>query len=950
MSADVPNALLEKIKVREEELRKKEKEMKLREAQVKERGDELESAKQQVDTMLEDLERREADLSATEKKHGALSRREDAAHQRDMQLSDREVQLQDKLAEISRKEKENAAIFRQRAKEYDSRMFALQQQEADIKMREEALREAESEMAQRQQAARERNLEMEAHQTEREKEIKTVSIQQREEWKLIERRQLELEQNFSDLQDRLKFQRAEQMELETRDRDVKWKEDQLREGHAEVTAQKQKLLKWDADLIERQVVVENLEADLQHRKDSLDEDEIKFKVKLQHMIQSEQEIREREKNLDKFESELDDREAVLTQREAIVNEQVRHANEQVRKAEQATEDAQNLKKEMAKKQQLLRDQLHLMKEKERSLKDWMVELEFRSATLRQKEEHPAPYLQQLKAEEDEDAHVSRQFNEAIVSMSLQRLQGTYLGATMKSRTRKTLLQDTKRRTTALKDVKDSTAEVVDQETAAHDVEKELRVVEAHFKDLITGYIALSADERQQLFTQSEEVDLIEAIEFDVELHDESVFLQQLTDSPLPAIDLNLSAGDSKLLGLVTRWINDRKAMITERWRRLCRRKLKRLSAANEIMEGRIRPMAQRRKALEEKFSDGTYGLSSEFKERARTRLPSVVHDDGALLDKIEPEQRDGLYSLRSPGSFGRARGTPPRINTDVEASPGSNLITPSMISFHDGRTPLQGRSGQRLIGTPIGSNSLSRASTPAMGSSRSRQPLSRASTPSMSQRRESQDAFASSLRPLTAEERLVDALPPYLRPHYGVEEDQHHASSPLNRLASRRTLPSLGVRSGMSPTANSQRKESQSSGDSVVAGSTSADPAKLRKILRVVATVVLASMRMRRRHITEKYRNDILGHVVAEKDSEDAKEKRTLDTDVVGVQSLIVGDETLGLRATCPRCHPIVLSMMAFEHHHDPDEHYYPSVIARHMKLMCSAGCREAALKDLRTE
>jgi phage replication-related protein YjqB (UPF0714/DUF867 family) len=245
MAEGVPEkVLLEKLKAREDELRKREREVKHREQTARERFDELETAKASCDALMLDLHGREALVSEVEKKHGGLKRREDEVSTREIVLADREVALHKRLQQLSQdeqamvqgKDAHKAAVGAE-----EKRLAAW---EAKLAARGQDLANAEAALSAAKAAFLKRATEEDEGLKYREKVVSDTERRLSAASRTQELRALETEHLSEQAHERLRAIKAEQVDLETKSREARWKDEALAEMLDAAGAKKKTLTAW----------------------------------------------------------------------------------------------------------------------------------------------------------------------------------------------------------------------------------------------------------------------------------------------------------------------------------------------------------------------------------------------------------------------------------------------------------------------------------------------------------------------------------------------------------------------------------------------------------------------------------------------------------------------------------------------------------------------------------
>jgi hypothetical protein len=782
--ADVPERVMhEKLRAKEEEVRRRERDVKQREQQIRDRQDELETAKASCDALMVELHGREGQVAEVEKKHGTLKRREDEVSTREIVLADKDAAQHKRLQMLSQAEQRLAqdrsahrltvAAHEQRLEQWESRLVARAAEVETGEARAAAAKQAH----QKRQAADEDAL------ARREKAASDHEAKLNHSARSQELKALETEHMNEQASERLRAIKADQVDLESRLREVRWKDDTLTDMLEAANAQKKKLTSWERELAARESATEARDAELGEQREDLAEQAAELALRTERILCAERDVAER---LERCEALAVDNAARVSKCEAeeasLRSREVRvvHAEEAI--AARADE-LQREVDEVAARKAAVRSTEHTVREKERALKTWLLELEFRQRGIERREQHPRPYLAPAEPEAAERvlqlgatsnaAHDGGSFNRALVSLEVEQLQRAYLGA---SRTAKASAATHTDRVSASSSsafgssrpgtsagrggsVKGrvnqsptpqgdrsppaaastagavATAASPSQPALRPDVEDqavdtsiadEMAVLEREFRDLSCGFAVMPDDERDALFTEAEVDEVVAVIEADCRAFDEHRFLRALAAKEMPRVSVTSSPQDSLFVAAVERWVAERTDTVRERLRRSSLHRVRILERGVALLQGRVAPHPVRVRAL-------TAGGLPPAGRGSRT--PAVMTNAKPVA------KRGGAKKLG-------ARPSPSRPSTPAVAATES--------ASPEDRSPRPGVADDSLdLDWGSASPSPTNAESPLVGS------ISRSSRKPQRQAPSNAAGAGSKVRA-----RLVEALPEELRVYY----------------------------------------------------------------------------------------------------------------------------------------------------------------------------------------
>eukprot|EP00672_Neobodo_designis_P021010 CAMPEP_0174833810 /NCGR_PEP_ID=MMETSP1114-20130205/4456_1 /TAXON_ID=312471 /ORGANISM="Neobodo designis, Strain CCAP 1951/1" /LENGTH=731 /DNA_ID=CAMNT_0016067705 /DNA_START=88 /DNA_END=2283 /DNA_ORIENTATION=- len=425
--------------------RTKEKELRKREELYRAKVAALAEAKAAVDSLSQELDAREVVLCEAEAKHGALLKREEEAEVRERDLADRERQIGERASALAAKETALEAEGAALQKEHERRMFPLAALEQEVYRREAELRALELDHEAKLRAFQKRVHQEEERERLKDKQVRELEAKAKDAAAKAERREKEAEQQQQLLTERSKALKAGQVELESRDRDLKWRDEQLRLAQTEVHLTKGRLMQWERELDLRSEGLEAKSAELTAREQELATKELAVQDRMGRLLAAEREVEAKQKRTAKGLDEATAiREDATHRAEEAEKHKARAAADEKRVAELRAE-LETLKASAAKKEENAAKRKARLEEKERAVKDWVAELEFREQQLSRREAQygkdlnaatggsvSLAQLQQQRSGAGGDGgghgnqNTSAQLTGGIAKMQLARMQESYL--------------------------------------------------------------------------------------------------------------------------------------------------------------------------------------------------------------------------------------------------------------------------------------------------------------------------------------------------------------------------------------------------------------------------------------------------------------------------------------------------------------------------------------------
>jgi hypothetical protein len=420
--------------------RAKEKELRKREDLYRAKLADLLRAKDVVDSLTQELDAREVVLAEAEAKHGSLLKREEEADVRERDLSDRERQLNERASSLAAREtalEQDSAALRE---EHEKRMFPLAALEQEVYRREAELRSLEVDHEAKLRAFQKRVHQEEERERLREKQVRDLEAKAKDALAKAERREKDAENQQTALAEKNKALKAGQVELETRDRDLKWRDEQLRLAQAEVHVTKGRLMTWERELDLRHETLESKRAALDAKDQELEMKDLAVTDRMALVLTAEKEARGRE--VDKGLDEAADLRAKAESNAEAAARQKASAQEEETRVEALRTEIATLRTAAQKKEDLAIARKAKLDEKERAIKDWIAELEWREQQLAKRE---AQYgkdlnaavggsvsLAALQAKPSDGASEPARpaiLNSGIVQANLSRARDSYLAGT-----------------------------------------------------------------------------------------------------------------------------------------------------------------------------------------------------------------------------------------------------------------------------------------------------------------------------------------------------------------------------------------------------------------------------------------------------------------------------------------------------------------------------------------
>lgn len=625
---------------REEAFRRKERELGKREQQIVERQQQVDSARATVDALLQELEARELVILEAESKHGSLLRREEDAIRREKDLSERERQLNDRNAEVLRLERDLEEASKLRDKQYQERLYPLATREQELNRREVEVHNSEIELESKMRSVSKKVQLEEEKDRAKEKSFREQEARLKDMAAKNEKRNQEAEAQLASLAERSKQIKSEQVELETRDREVKWKEEQLRLATNEVHETKRRLMEWEKSLDIKREESETILSEVQNARSAIDVKELELSERLNKLLGAESDLQQREQALHAREVAMMKLEEASGNRAHALTEANMKLREQLSELDETKADLEAKLKLILMKEEDHEKKAAALLEREGALKNWILELDFRESTLNRKENmlmnaastgtgavasNGPARLKPIPAKSASEV-LPHRFNAGLVQMQLQQLQNAYIGAALRREQNNVMQRDAERKGVDLLDLRrDEYTALLEAETVAVEMEEQVGELEKELNHFTAKYFTLTAEQIDECFAESERQMLITVLEKEDDAREETAFLAAISAThPTSVADLNNkgSSAQNALYQSLMKWHAGIRQYIADRRKAILAGRLSRLTEAREMFVAK----------------------TSEF--------PSLFPDYKMLLEAAETnslkqQRRRGSHNLRS---------------------------------------------------------------------------------------------------------------------------------------------------------------------------------------------------------------------------------------------------------------------------------------------------------------
>jgi hypothetical protein len=502
----------ESLKHREEALRRKDKEVLKREEHVAEQTERLHHMRASMEAQISELEARELVMNDAEVKHGSLLQREELLSRRLREVAEREESLKERLLEVGRRDAEIHEKIKSKQREYDQKLFPLAAREQELFRREQEAKAMEADLDSRLKAFNKRVASEEERDRLKEKSLRELEAKAKDLLALAEKKQQEADQFSQHLTEKQRLVKAEQVEVDSRDREVKWRDEQLRVSLIEHNDVKIKLANWEKSLSSREEELNVALAALELGRSEVGVRDLTVAERLTRLLDAEKDIQERElraaetiRNAEVMQASAAARAATLQEREQRVAEQ---SADLAHLSTQLADYERRLNTEEESLQQRRRQQ----DEKEKAIKQWILELQFReqqiiAAAKKSGSGGGGVGTHQPQAAGGSDlapATPTTNFSSAIVKMSLDDVQSAYMGAVTKRSQATATRKEHLRRPVDIASLEPDGFDLRLQAAAATvEMEQNLQRMERLFEDSCTRYYCVNDEVKQKIFSPSE---------------------------------------------------------------------------------------------------------------------------------------------------------------------------------------------------------------------------------------------------------------------------------------------------------------------------------------------------------------------------------------------------------------------------------------------------------------
>lgn len=368
---------VEKLKAREEALRRKEKEVAKREEQMKEQLEQIRNMRASMDASLQELEARELVMTDAEAKHGSLLQREEGITRRERDVDSKEETLRERLIEAAKREQESAEHFKQRQREYEEKLFPLAAREQELVRREMEAQAMDHDLELKYKQLNKHIAAEEEKEKVRDKSFRDREQALRDQMAVTERKQQELDQLNIHLTEKQRLLKAEQVENDGRDREIKWREEQLRILQTELSDLKTKLIKWESKLSTDDEAIRLEQSKVSLKVATLELKETELVEKTSRLLSMDEDIQKRDLRIQAMQREVEETYRRLEGDRSMMETSKAQLASQTLAVTEAEARARQRDQLLQAQETKLRNQAKALQEKEKSIKCWIMELQFR---------------------------------------------------------------------------------------------------------------------------------------------------------------------------------------------------------------------------------------------------------------------------------------------------------------------------------------------------------------------------------------------------------------------------------------------------------------------------------------------------------------------------------------------------------------------------------------------
>eukprot|EP00755_Sulcionema_specki_P012693 Sspe_Gene.52075::Locus_28869_Transcript_1_1_Confidence_1.000_Length_2993::g.52075::m.52075 len=648
----------------------KEAELKNREAAVAEAEammEEVQLLKEESERHAQELMLREASLRERERLHGALDDRDRHIREIEEHLAKWEAELEVKAADIAAKEDGLKRESETRMKQYEELVRPLADREIACLEQEEGLAREKEELKAVVKKEEERVFRLNDVLREREESSKAIQRAAIETRTKLQKQEAEIERAKEELAESVKANKKRAEDLDARLRTIEWKERQLemdmqRYRERDFAVQKQ------ADDVERaRELYQQHEAELRQRNAEVEEMRCYVQSKVQQLLAAEEEVRLKEMSIASTDSSLKKaREEAEKRMEAC-----REYEAQLREVEKGVKtrlaDVERREEKVAKREDEEKRRLKQIHDAERELLEWMKQTEYREQQIERRTTGDNHWV--LPPQLDHAPRHVPVDPEAIVSVQLQAMKNTYLGAMSRKRAQK----ERESVQPGKKERPDIFQLTLDETKQLHALEKDVKEVAGSFAkylvkirvlDSHTDLLPLGKDNRGlpedevaliSKFSEKEQEALKQTVLKERTACREYMFLKRMNSAPLQQ-RLNAQS-DAEVIMEMEKWYTQCRRRLHERYLDLLWERQESLQAALDILERKAEayPDLFNRgdpRSLVPKYQEmKSRELTTSKRETLDSRFKALAgaHNPGGYgLDRMKDRQRSSKVTSPPP--------------------------------------------------------------------------------------------------------------------------------------------------------------------------------------------------------------------------------------------------------------------------------------------------------------
>ena len=493
------------LRQREDALRRKEKEVIKREEHVQEQTEQLRHMRASMEAQIQELEARELVMNDAEVKHGSLLQREELLSRRLREVAEREESLKERLLEAGRRETEMHEKIKAKQREYDQKLFPLAAREQELFRREQEAKALEADLDSRLKAFNKRVVIEEEKDRAKEKSLRELEAKAKELLALAEKKQTEADQFSLHLNEKQRLVKAEQVEVDSRDREVKWRDEQLRVSLIEHNEFKLKMANWEKALSMKEEELNVATAAFELQKAEVGVKELTVAERLTRLLDAEKDLQERELKANETLRNADDIVSSAAARASAVQEREKTITDQSLDLTKLSCQLRDFEKRLKSEEEDLQRRRRSQDEKEKAIKEWILELQYREQTLA---DQAASSANNHSSGDVANSTPTTNFTSGIVKMQLDDVQSAYMGAVSKRSHNAAAKKEALRRPVDIGSLEPDTFDK-NLRTAASlcEMESNARRIEKVFADLSTRYYCVQDEKKDEMFSQSEQTQI-----------------------------------------------------------------------------------------------------------------------------------------------------------------------------------------------------------------------------------------------------------------------------------------------------------------------------------------------------------------------------------------------------------------------------------------------------------